>query len=246
MNDAGGDGYKPHAADGGATGSAGRPAQAAPECEGIEAPQPFSDDELRRALRRPHRVFEVVLGGRDRLTQNLAEGRGLWWLAALLLATSLLAAVPYGAVAPTAEAGVSAATNFWKIVALYTGSLLICFPCLHVFAQFLGFRFRLAQNFALALVITSVAGLFTFGFFPIIWFIDATTEVGPQTFILPWQLSVVLLSVSLAMGVVQMARCLMSRNGLARGSRPFPLLMAFWLALLAFITYRMATVLVLV
>jgi hypothetical protein len=198
---------------------------------------PFSDDELRRALLRPDLAMECALGGRERLTRNLAEGRGMWWLAGLLMATSLLAAVPYGVVAPRAR--------FWNIAVLYTGSLLICFPCLHVFSQFLGMRFRLAQNLVLALLITSVAGLFTFGFFPIIWFIDATTQATRDTQIVPADLSVLLLAVSLAMGMVQMGRCLVAPNGLGRKAKQFPVLMAFWLVLLVFITYRMATVLAL-
>ena len=200
-----------------------------------EEPEPFSDAELRRALRRPDLAMEYALGGADRLCRNLADARGLWWLVALLLATSLLSAVPYGAVAPKAR--------FWKVAALYTGSLFICFPSLHVFAQFLGFRFRLEQNLALSLVLTSVAGLFTFGFFPIIWFIDATIEAVPDSMVQPGQLSVLLLGLSLVMGMVQMGRCLVSRNGLSREARPLPLLMSFWLVLLTFITHRMATVL---
>jgi len=204
---------------------------------GAAPAEPFSDDELRRAFVRPDLAAEVALGGAERLCRNLAEARGLWWLAGLLLATSLVAAVPYGAVPPTA--------SFWRIAALFTGSLAICFPCLHVFSQFLGFRLRLSQNLALSLVLTSVAGLFTLGFFPIVWFIAATVDAAPGSLVQPKGLSVMLLTLSLVMGMVQMGRCLVSRHGLSRQARPFPALMSVWLVLLAFITYRMALVLAL-
>ena len=206
--------------------------------DSAEEALPFTEQELRRALRRPDLAMEYALGGAERLRRNLSTGRHLWWLVGLLLATSLLAAVPYGAVPPT--------RSFWRIAALFTGSLFICFPCLHVFSQFLGFRFRLAQNLALSLVLTSVAGLFTLGFFPIIWFIYATTESGPSTWLAVDHLSVALLTLSLGMGMVQMGRCLATRNGMVAEAKPFPALLALWLALLVFITYRMATVLELV
>ena len=150
----------------------GEPEQAEPSAppERVAKAEPFSERELMQALARPHRIIECVLGGKERLAANLTSGQALGWLVLLLLATSLLSTIPYGAFSPT--------RTFWKIAVLYTGSLLLCFPCLHTFAEFLGFRLGLGRTFALALVITSVAGLFTFGFFPIIWFIDFTTQAG--------------------------------------------------------------------
>jgi len=204
-------------------------------------PEPFSDAEIRRAFLRPDLALEYALAGRERLTRNLAEGRGMWGLAALLMAISLLAAVPYGAVAP--YGALAPQGRFWTITALYTGSLFICFPSLYVFSQFLGMPFRLAQIFVLSLLITSVAGLFTFGFFPIIWFIDATMDTTRGAFVTPADLSVALLVLSLAMGVVQMGQCLVAKNGMGREVKEFPALMAIWLVLFLFITQRMATVL---
>jgi hypothetical protein len=202
-----------------------------------EQPEPFSDVEIWRAFRRPDLAIEYALSGQERLTRNLSLGRGMLGLATMLIGISLLAAVPYGAVAPGGR--------FWSITALYTGSLFICFPSLYVFSQFLGMPFRLAQIFVLSLLISSVAGLFTFGFFPIIWFIDATMERAGASLVTPAALSVVLLTLSLAMGVVQMARCLVARNGMGREVKEFPALMAVWLVLLLFITHRMASVLAL-
>lgn len=212
---------------------AGEPAEAAEEPQ--REPEPFSIGELRLALVRPHLVIEYVLGAKERLARTLSEGQGLWQLALLLLLTSVFSTVPYGALSP--------ARSFWRIAVLYTGSLAICFPSLHVFAQFVGFPFALAHNLALSLVITSVAGLFTFAFFPIIWFIDFSTRPGSGAVVLPGGLSVALLSVSLLLGIVQMARCLALRVGRRRGEGAFGLLIACWLPLFAFITRRMAAVL---
>jgi hypothetical protein len=204
----------------------------------IEPPEPFSAAELRRAFVRPHLIVEYVLGGRDRLASNLSSAQALGLLVGLLLVTSLAATIPYGVLSP--------ARNVWKVAVLYTGSLLICFPCLHVFAQFLGFRYRVEQNLALSLVITSAAGLFTFGFFPIIWFIDFSTDADVALTVSVAGLSVWLLAVSLLMGIVQMGRCLMPRNGLAGQRRAFGWLVALWMPVLVFITYRMARVLALI
>ena len=85
-------------------------------------------------------MVEYILGGADRLARSLAEGRALWAIAAVLMAASVLATVPYGLLSPAASP--------WKIATLFTGSLLICFPCLYVFGQFLGFKLDLAQNLA--------------------------------------------------------------------------------------------------
>ena len=194
--------------------------------------EPFSIKELRTLLLRPYLVVEYVLGGKDRLARNLSRGPGVWYVVGLLLVTGLVSTVPYGCLSP--------AGSFWKIAVLYTGSLLICLPCLHVFSQFLGFRFNLAQNFAMALVITCVAGLFTFAFFPIIWFIDFTTRCNLATVITPADLSTLLLGISLLIGVLHMWRCLLLRGGMTAGSVAFQVLIFCWLPLLVFITFRMA------
>lgn len=193
----------------------------------------FSGEEIRRALVRPALMFEYVLASRNRLRANLSTGHGIWWLTAMLLSVSLVSTVPYGAVSPI--------HSLWKVAVLFVGSVLICLPCLHVFSQFLGMRIDLGRSLARALVITSVAGLFTLGFAPIIWFIDCTTEAGADAAVTPGGLSVVLLCFSLLMGIGRMATCLPVRCG---DDAPWlPLLMIHWVALIAFITYRMARLL---
>ena len=206
-------------------------------------PAPFSRRELESALLRPDIAMEMALGGRDRMARNLSEGSGLGLLAVMLLAASLLAALPYGAVAPLNGDDAMRLRAFWRVAALYTGSLFICFPCLHVFAQFLGCRLTLIQNLVVALLIPAVAGFFSFGFFPIIWFIELTTEATPGRTVSPAHLSTFLLGVGMVMGMAQMARCLLARDGIWRVAVGFPFLIGFWLLLLVFITQRMARLL---
>ncbi|HUT59619.1 MAG TPA: hypothetical protein VNA25_17370, partial [Phycisphaerae bacterium] len=145
---------------------------------------PFEPAELRRALTRPHLLFETVLGSKDRLAVTLGAGRAVWLLVAILLAVSLAAPVPYGLLSPTASA--------WRVAMLYVGSLAICFPCLHAFGQFLGLQINLGRTLALSLVITAAAGLFAFAFAPIIWFLDYSMAADECTRVSPASLSVML------------------------------------------------------
>ena len=112
-----------------------------------------------------------------------------------------------------------------------------------MFSQFLGFKFDLAQNLAMAMVITCVAGLFTLAFFPIIWFIDLTIRNDLPMVISPSDLSTLLLAVSLLLGVVHMWRCLIRRGGMSARSMAFQGLIFCWLPVLVFITLRMARLL---
>jgi hypothetical protein len=183
-------------------------------------------------------VFEYVLGGKDRLARSIRDGKGIWRLAGMLLAASLLAAIPYGLVSPRAE--------WWKIAVLFTGSLAICFPSLHAFGQFFGLRLDLGRNLALSLIITATAGLFTLGFFPIVWFLGYSIQPGEGTLVTPLDLSRMLLWLSLGLGLVQIGRCLGDRNTRQRQQAPLGLLFLLWTPLLIFITYRMSMLLGLV
>jgi hypothetical protein len=109
-----------------------------------------------------------------------------------------------------------------------------------VFLQFLGVRTTLPRDVALVLVITATAGLFTLGFAPIVWFIDATTHAAGDSSITPAGLARLLLGVSLLMGLVQMTRCLAScrRDDGTYHRVAMPLVL--WIALLVFIVWRMA------
>ena len=212
---------------------ASRPA--APGLSRRQAGEPLSPRELRRALTRPDLLTEHVLGSPGRLAGNLVRGESLWLVCALLLATSALSTVPYSALSPVRSA--------WKVAALYTGSLAICVPCLFVFLQFLGFRSSLPRVLALALVATATAALFTFGFFPVIWFVDATTRAAHGAAVTPATLSGLLLTVSLALGLAQMGRCLFASRRASGESAAVLVPVAAWVGLLLFIVWRMALVL---
>ena len=125
-----------------------------------------------------------------------------------------------------------------SIALLFVGTLGICLPSLQVFSAYIGYRVDPAQSVALGLVMTAVAALFTFGFFPILWFLRAT--MAEDSTITPQHLSVLLIVFSLAAGVVHLVRCLVSLDGARPG---YPLLLAFWQLLYAFIAYRMALLL---
>ena len=209
--------------------------RAAGRVEGGALVTPLSPDELRLALLRPDLLAAHVLGSADRIALNLSAGGGVALLTVVLSAASLVATAPFGAASPVA--------NWWNVAALYTGSLLITFPCLHVFLQFLGVRIGLVTNLALCLVITATAALFTLGFAPIIWFIDRTTRAGDGAVATASDLSRALLAVSLLMGVVQMGRCLASSPCGAGGTRSLRLPIVLWTPLLVFIVWRMAGVL---
>lgn len=198
----------------------------------IVIPEPFTARDLQRAMTRPHLLIECILGGRERLGSNLSAGSGIWTLVGLLMAASLVSTIPYGLLSPTG--------NFWKVAVLFTGSLMICFPCLYMFGQFIELRLGLASSLALALILTATAGLFTFAFCPIIWFITFSVRAVPDSAVSPSGLSIFLLGLSAMLGVIQMCRCLMAPALLARRLAREPLLVALWLVLLAFITYRMA------
>ncbi len=190
---------------------------------------PYSSQELLSAFLRPHRAIDVILAQRARWITSVAEKRELVLLVSLMFSTSLFYAVPYGAVIGW--------DRYWQISALYLGSVAICFSSLHVFSAYLGVRISLAQSLAMAILVSSVAAIFSFGFFPILWFLSATmtdeNSVGTVRAI-----SVFLLSISLLAGILQLFRCLMPETPLSTyGS--FTILIFFWQALLAFIAYRM-------
>lgn len=186
-------------------------------------------DELARALRRPHHLIRLVLVQRERLFASIAREQHLWQLAGALLLGSLLYALPFGAVLGVAR--------FWRVALLLLGSLAICVPSLHVVGAFIGSRLQLAQTLCLALVISAVASLFTFGFFPIMWFLGATMGEGSAV---EGGLAVGLLAVSLGAGVAQFVRSQRAVSLLRELKPTFTLLLVGWLGLLAFITFRLA------
>ncbi len=192
--------------------------------------EPHSPGELKAIFKYPLRIMELVLTEQERLSKTIVSGANPMLLAGTLLYTSVLFSLPYGAVL-----GIS---RFWHIAVLFVGSLLICFPSLQVFSLYIGCRVNHRQNLALGLVITCVAAIFTFGFFPILWFLRATMLEDSR--ISPRQISVALLAFSLFAGVAHLFRCLRRVQPLIG---TYPLLMACWLGLFTFITQRMARLL---
>jgi hypothetical protein len=107
-----------------------------------------------------------------------------------------------------------------------------------VFGSYLGMRLSLAQNLTISLLIPAAAALFTFGFFPIYWFLDATLPT--QSAFSGSSIRVVLLVVSLLLGLSHCNRCLFLDPALAAlRSSSWPLWIG-WQALVVFITWRMA------
>lgn len=192
-------------------------------------PDPFSRGELCTAFLRPHRSIELVLAKWRRLASSIAEKHRLGLLVGLLLAVSVIAALPYGAVI-----GVD---RLWRVSAFFLGSVLICFPSLHVFGAFLGFRSNIGQNLALALVISAVAALFSLSFAPILWFLATTMPDGASTSVLQG-ISVILLLTGVVAGMIQLGRCLYVERRLRSGGAD-SLLIVLWQVLLLFITCRM-------
>lgn len=190
---------------------------------------PFSRAELRACLAQPQRAFDVVLADRDRLVANVAAARELGALVALLLVCSVAFALPFGAVDGGRRAG--------HVALLFLGSVLLCFPSLHVFGSYLGVRLSLAQRLAIALMIPAAAALFAFGFFPIYWFLDATM---PADSVFSGDgIRVVLLVCCLLLGLAHCNRCLFLHPALQALRASWPLWLG-WQALLVFITWRMA------
>jgi hypothetical protein len=123
------------------------------------------------------------------------------------------------------------------IAVLFLGSTLLCFPSLQVFSSYLGVRAQPVQNLVLALLVPAAAALFCFGFFPIYWFLDFT--MSPDSAVPPHAIAIGLLTVSLALGLGHLDRCLLVERAFG-ALRASWWLLAGWQLLLVFITYRMA------
>ncbi|MEO6596158.1 MAG: hypothetical protein ABIP94_15530 [Planctomycetota bacterium] len=190
---------------------------------------PFATAELRALVRSPSRALDIVLGERQRLAASIAEGSAPYALVAILAACTVLASLPYGLVRGWSFT--------FRIAAFYGGSVLLCWPSLQVFGAYLGSSLRPLQNLALALLIASVAALFTLGFAPIVWFLQATMADGD--WIDADVAYVVLLALGLLAGLGQLGRCVASTKKL-RPLRSSWLLLGGWQMLVVFVAWRMA------
>jgi len=204
----------------------------APPDEAADA-APFAAHELHAALLRPHRMINLVLVERARFATTVAGDRRLALLAAILLATSIASALPFGAVLGPQHA--------LRVAALNVGSVAICFPTLHVFSSYLGGRNSAGQNLVLALLVSTVAGFFTLSFAPIAWFITWTTPAGSLA---AGYVSAGLLALAVAAGVAHFVRA--TQDPALAPDRTQRVLLVAWVGLLAFIVYRMGVFLELV
>lgn len=195
---------------------------------------PLLDAELRDLLRHPGRALPVLLGERARLAATIGGQHEPWRLCLVLLVVALIASAPFGCVLGLAST--------WKVAVLFGGSVLLCWPSLQVFSSYLGGSLLPAQSLALSLVVACIAALFTLGFSPIQWFLQATMSTGDH--IDATTTACVLLAVSMLAGLAQLLRCAVADRRLA-GHGTFVLLLA-WQAVVVFVTLRMARTLALI
>jgi hypothetical protein len=188
---------------------------------------PFAGAELAAMLRWPGRSFDAVLGEHRRLGASLA-GPPAWRLAAVLTALIALTSLPFGVVLTGADC--------WKVAALFGGSVLLCWPSLQVFGAYLGCGLHPAQSLALALLTACVATMFTFGFAPILWFLQVTMQHGDR--VDAADAASAMLTVALLAGLAHAARCCAARTAGHR-DRAFVLLIV-WQVLVLMLTIRMA------
>ncbi len=197
--------------------------------EAVDGLTPFEAQELRAAALRPDLMINLLLAQWPRLCSNIAQNRELGLLLSLLLGATILFSLPYAAVLGMQALG--------KIALLYLGSMLICFPSLHIFTSFLGQQSSLLQNLLQALLQTSTASLFTLGFAPVLWFLGLTMGKGSwDTFSL---LSSLLLTASAFAGIIQFFRCLHSERSIIKVDQN-PVILVVWQVLLLFINFQMA------
>jgi len=197
--------------------------------EKAEVPVPYTLVEVKGATVRLYKAIELILAHPGRLAKNIYDKSQLGALLLLMCLTSLLFAVPYGLILDP--------QGFWRMLVLFLGSMLICFPSLHIFGDFLGFKIKLEQNLALGFIIASVAAIFSFGFFPIMGFLSLTMpgEASAKTLHI---LSVAFLITSLAAGIIHYIRIVRLLGSLPPPELFWPVVI-LWQGLLIFIVVRM-------
>lgn len=208
------------------------PPSADPEEPTSPGSEPFESSSIDRAFRRPDLALDLVLSAPARYSATLASPtRGR--LVRLTLAVAVLASLPFGFY--------FGASKLFHVAALFLGSIAICGPSLHVFANYVGVSLRVEQSFGIALLAASVASAFSLGFAPIVFFLRATiadeaerASMGP--------LVGILLGLSLAAGMIQVLRSLTS-GPLVPRTASFGFVVCGWFLLLAFIAERMGRVL---
>jgi len=193
---------------------------------------PFTADVINRALVRPDVAIDVVLASPTRFGATLSTPLRR----RLALTTSVVAvlfALPFGLYFGLAKA--------FHVAALFVGSVLVCYPSLHVFTAYVGIPLRVGQSAALAMLAAAVASTFSLGFAPVVFFLRATIadaaearSMGP--------IASRLLCLALVAGMLQVVRCLRSGT-LGSQTTSFGVVLVGWFLLLGFIALRMARVL---
>ena len=194
----------------------------------IEA-EPLTEAELKSSLTRPHRMLDVVLGERFRLSANVRTASNLRALVVALLVCSTLFSLPF--------ALVDGPGRVLHVAVLFLGSVLLCFPSFLVFASYLGVRLHAAQSLTIALIIPAAAAVFTLGFAPIYWFLDVT--MPPEGGIGGPAVRISLLVLSLALGLSHVNRCLFADAKMRALRDSWPLWLG-WQVLLVLLSIRMA------
>lgn len=178
-------------------------------------------------------AIDVLLAQRVRWTQTVIENNQLALMATLLLVWTLAFSLPYGFVLGPERS--------WQIAALFFGSVALCLPSLHVVSAYLGMRIHIAQSFAFATIVATVAAMFSFGFAPILWFIRITSHVSTPHDTLGTLSSMLLCAAAFA-GIVHGMRCMKIVRE-SDGGSSFSLVVFVWQLLLIFIGARMSTAL---
>jgi hypothetical protein len=214
------------------TRAAPAPTRAPFEPEFVPAPLPFDAATISRAMRRPDIAMELVLASPGRFAATLMTRERFW----LALATAVVAAtfaIPFGLY--------FGPTKVMHVAALFVGSVLVCYPSLHVFTAYVGLSLRAEQSAALAMLTAAVASTFSLGFAPIVFFLRETIDGGSTARAMAPVVGA-LLTVSTIAGMVQVLRCVLSESFGVRGIW-FAFVMFGWFVLLGFIAMRMADVL---
>jgi hypothetical protein len=202
---------------------------AAAQRAAAEDAQPLTQQEISASLTRPHRMLDVVLGERFRLSANVRTASNLRALIFALLVCSTVFSLPF--------ALVDGPSRLLHVVVLFLGTVLLCFPSFLVFASYLGVKLHPAQSLTIALIIPAAAAVFTLGFAPIYWFLEATVPEdggvgGPFV-------RIALLVLSLALGLSHVNRCLLLDAKMKALRDNWPLWVG-WQLLLVLLSIRMA------
>lgn len=207
----------------------GEPKRTASKDDEGKGAEPLTREELSASLLRPHRMLDVVLGEPRRLSSNILAGVELRALVLALLVCSTLFTVPF--------ALVDGWSRLAHVAMLYLGTVLLCFPSLLVFSSYLGVKIHAAQSLTIALVIPAAAAVFTLGFAPIYWFLDATMPEGGGVGGVAMRIT--LLVLSLVLGLSQVNRCLLANEKFRAMRDSWPLWFG-WQLLLILLSIRMA------